>query len=99
MKLSECDRAVVAAARAGRRAALLLASVEAVGKSVVGGHMKHLSGRLVVPGAPGLSSVDGKSRALVDAEKDDVGIVRMDPDPVVVVASRSSFDRRKVFSA
>ena len=87
------DRAVVAARRDAGRSAFLLPAVEPVGKAVVGGDVKHLRGRLVVPAAPGLSAVDRDRRALIGGDQDDVVVRRVDPDRVVVVAARRALDR------
>ena len=66
---------------------------------IIGDYVIKLSSWLVVPGTPGASAVDRDRGALVDAKQDDVGIFRIDPDGVVVVAARRAFPRDKVFSA
>src|SRR5205814_984353 len=85
MPLAVGDAAVVAARLHARRAALLLAAADAVGEGVVGVDVKHLRGRLVVPGAPRLAAVHGDDGSLVGADEDDLRVVRIDPDAVVVV--------------
>ena len=67
MPFAESDLAVVAATRDARRTALLLAAAQSIGKRVVGVHVIHLRGRLVVPTAPCLAAIDGDDRALIAA--------------------------------
>ena len=88
MPIAEGDFAVIAAAGNARRTALLLSAAEAIGKGVVGGDMVHLRGGLVVPGTPGFAAVDRDDCALVADDQNDAGIVGIDPDVLVVVASR-----------
>src|SRR3954451_16775264 len=92
------DRAVVAAAQDAGRTALLLSSVNPIRMLIIGDYVIKLSSWLVVPGTPGASAVDRDRGALVDAKQDDVGIFRIDPDGVVVVAARRAFPRDKGFS-
>src|SRR6185437_1855597 len=99
MPVAVGDLAVVAATRHPGRSALLLAAVDAIRKSVVGGDVEHLPGRLIVPRAPRLTAVHGDRRALVAADQDDVRVVRVDPNAVVVVAARRAFDGREGVSA
>ena len=93
--LAKCDCAVVAATDDPGRSAFLLAAVDPVGETVVGGDVKHLRRRLVVPEAPGLAAVHRNRRALIGCNQDDVGVVRVDPDRVVVVAAGRALDRRE----
>src|SRR5205809_1530068 len=86
--LPERDLAVVAAAHDAGGSALLLAAVHAVGELVVGADVVELRRRLVVPRAPRRSPVHRDDGALIAGEQDDVGIVRVDPQTVVVVAPR-----------
>ena len=79
---------VVAAARHRGRAQILLRAIDPVREAVVGRNMIELAGRLVVPAAPGLAAVERHQRALVDAEDAPVGILRVDPQSVEVVAGR-----------
>jgi hypothetical protein len=62
---------------------------------VVGDDVIELGGGLVVPRAPGLARVDGDNRALVACEEKDVGIVGVDPDCVVIVASGRALESRE----
>ena len=88
MPFAEGDLPVIAAARDARRAALLLAAADAVGKGIVGGDVIELGRGLVVPGAPGLAAVHGNDGALVGGDQRDVRVVGVDPDAVVVVTAR-----------
>ena len=54
--------------------------------------MIKLSRRLVVPGTPSLPAVHTDSCALINSNRDDVCVFRINPDGVVVIASRSAFD-------
>ncbi len=73
------------------RTALLLAAVNPVRKLIVGDHVIELRGGLVVPGTPGLAAVDADGGALVAGEQDDARIFGIDPDGVVIVATRRAF--------
>src|SRR5262249_53894690 len=61
------NRAVVAAARDANGTAVLLRSVDPIGKTVVDRDVVELRRRLVIPGAPCLAFVDADRRALIDA--------------------------------
>src|SRR5450755_2167343 len=87
MPFAEGDLAVVAATGNADRAALLLPSAEAVGEGVVGADVINLRGGLVVPGTPGLPAIHGDDCALVAGDQDDLGIDRIDPDVLVIVAT------------
>jgi len=65
--IAKGDFAEVAAAGGADGAAFLLASVDPVGKLVVGDDVIELRGGLVVPGAPGLAAVDADGCALIEA--------------------------------
>ena len=81
------DLAIIATAEHSSGAALLLAAINPVRMLVVGDDMIELRGRLVIPGTPGASTVDSDRGALIYAEKDDVGILGIDPDRVIVVSA------------
>ena len=81
------DAPVIAAARDARRARFLLTAAEPVWPRIVGGHVIELRRRLIVPRAPALPPVDRDHRALVGHEQHQCGIVRVDPEPLVVVAT------------
>src|SRR6185312_6393250 len=99
MPVVEGDFAVVAPARCARRAALLLSAVDPIRELVIGDHMIELRRRLVVPGAPGAAAVHGGGRSLIDAQQDDVGILRVDPDAVIVVPAGRALPRDEVLAA
>src|SRR6185437_3600927 len=95
MKFTERDCSIVAAACDCSGAAFLLAAVNLIREAVVGRDVIECRGGLVVPRAPGLSAVDAYGRALIDGEKQDLGMQRVDPDCVVVVAAGCALDRGK----
>src|SRR5690606_5775766 len=90
----EGDAAVHRATVDAGRTGILLAAADAVGEGVVGGDVVHRGGQLVVPVAPGHAAVAGDDRALVGDHEQDVGVVRVDPDVLVVVAARRAAYRR-----
>ena len=90
MPFAEGDLPVVATTRYARRPALLLSTAHAIGIRVVRAHVIELRGRLVVPRAPRLAAVHGDDRALVRRVQDDLGIVGVDPQAMVVVATGSA---------
>ncbi len=73
------------------RTGILLRSIDPVWKLIVGGDVIELAGRLVVPGAPRFSAVHRDDRSLIDAENPALGMFRIDPQRVVVVAARRAF--------
>src|ERR1700733_10639198 len=93
------DGAVVATAGDANRTTLLLAAADAVGESGSYGDMINLRGGLVVPGTPGRSSVDGDERALIAYEKNNVWVVRIDPEILIVVAAGSAAEAKPGFAA
>ena len=86
--LAQGDLAVRATARHAGGAAFLLSAAEPIREGAIRGDVEHLRGGLVVPGAPGGAAVHGDDRPLVSGEEHHVRIDRVDPDAVVVVASR-----------
>ena len=71
------------------RAVVLLGAVDAVGELVVDGDPVELGRRLVVLGGPGLAAVHADVGAAVVPLHHDVGLLRVDPE-VVVVGVRSA---------
>src|SRR5205085_4918236 len=69
------------------RAAFLLPAVNPIRKRVVRAYVIELRGRLVIPRAPRLATVHGDDRALVRAEQNGLGIVRVDPNILVIVTA------------
>src|SRR5262249_14314933 len=92
MPIAKADLPEIAPTRRGDRTALLLRSIDPIRKAVVGGHVEELRGRLVVPRAPGLPTVHADGRSLVAAQRDDLGMLGIHPDPLVVVSARRPFD-------
>src|ERR1035437_5711823 len=92
MPLAERDLAIVAAARDAGGAALLLSPVDPIGRLAVDDDVIELRGGLVVPTAPGGAVVDRDGGALVGCQQDDVGVQRIDPDGVVIVAAGRALD-------
>ena len=90
----ERDLPVHGAAFDARRAGVLLAGADAVGKVKVRRHVIHRRRRLRVPVAPRESAVGRDHRALVGDGEDDVGVARVDPHALVVVtAGRAAYGR------
>ena len=89
----ECDAPIIAAARGGHGAAILLRTIDVVRKLVVRNHVVELRRRLVVPGAPALASIDADRRSLVATRDHPLRIRRIDPERVIVIASGSALDR------
>src|ERR1019366_4686735 len=84
--------AIVAAAGDTGGAALLLPAVDPIRRLVIGDDVVELRRGLVVPTAPGGAVVDGDCGALIGGQQDDVGIQRIDPDAVVIVAAGRSLE-------
>src|SRR6185312_5232068 len=88
MPFTEGDLAVIAPGSDSDRTALLLSSIDVIWKGIVRAHVIKLSRGLIVPGRKGLSTVDRDDGALVTGNKQDVRVIGIDPDAVIVVASR-----------
>src|SRR5262249_19031034 len=99
MPVMKRDLAIVAAAEDSSRTTLLLAAINPIRMLVVGDDVVKLRCRLVVPGTPGASTVHGDCGALIDSHQNDVGVLRIDPDGVIVVAARRAFPRNKILTA
>src|SRR5207245_466023 len=78
--VAERDLAFAAATFDSDRTAFLLTAVKPIRKRVVRANVIQLRGRLVVPRAPALAAIHGNDRALVRAQQNDVGIIRIDPN-------------------
>ena len=72
MPIVEGDFAIHAAAVHAGRAGILLAAAEAVGESVIGGHVIHRRGGLGVPVAPRFAAIGRDHPALVAHQQNDV---------------------------
>src|SRR6185437_6154790 len=79
---------IVAARRHARRTRVLLPAANPIRPGVVDADLVHRGGRLVVPTAPRLAAVDGDDRTLVAVDRQDLGVVRIDPGLLVIVAAR-----------
>src|SRR2546430_17542453 len=93
MPLPDRNLAVVGPAHDPNGAALLLPAVHAVGKATVGCHVVELRRGLVVPRAPALAAVRRHHRALITGEQDDIGVVRIDPQPRAAVPAGAAAER------
>src|SRR5262249_54507182 len=87
LPIAESDLAVVPATFYSDRTAFLLAAVKPIGERVVCANVIQLRGRLVIPRTPCLPAVHRDDGALVRTEKDDVGIVRVDPNILIIVTA------------
>src|SRR6476619_439316 len=92
MPVARGDLAVIGAAGDRDGAVVLLPGVDPVRAAVVRRQVVELAGRLVVPAAPGRTAVDGHHRALVGAGDHALRIGRVDPQVVVIVATRRTLD-------
>src|SRR5262249_32935238 len=90
--------AIVTAALGCRASGLLLSAIHPVREAVVGRDVVKLSGRLVVPSAPGNSAIHADCRTLVSGDRDHLWVIRADPEPLVVVAPWGSFPPNKALS-
>src|SRR5690242_3970018 len=99
MPFTIADPPIVAPALHTGGPAFLLAAAHAIRECVVGADVVELRRRLVVPGAPRVAAVHRHHGALVHAEDHDVGIVWIDPEAVVVVATRRTAKRLEALAA
>ena len=84
----ERDLSVGRAAVNATRTRILLAPAYSVRECVVSGDVIHRRSRLRVPIAPRHAAVGRDDSALVGDGEDDVGVVRIDPDALVIIAAR-----------
>ncbi len=96
---TESDLAVVAPAGDANRTALLLTAAQSIRKCAIGVDVIKLSGRLIVPTAPGLSSVGGYYCALIAAQQNHIRVVRINPNVLIIVAARRAAKRRPGLAA
>ena len=94
MPLAKRDLSIFAPAGDASRAAFLLSAAQPVRKGIVGRHMVHLRGGLVVPGTPRLAAVYRHHRALIAHQQNCFRIIRIDPDILIIVAARSAANTR-----
>src|SRR3974390_1481288 len=81
---------IIAAALGGDASAFLLRTVNPVRKTVIGGDMVELCRWLVVPAAPGLSTIHTNGGTLIGGERDGLGVQGIDPDALIVVSTWST---------
>ena len=86
------DLSIISAACNAHGPALLLPATDFVRKFVRSRHVVELGGRLVVPGAPSLAAIHGDDRALVCDQQDNVGVVRIDPQVLIIISARRTAD-------
>src|SRR3989442_2838399 len=96
--VTEGDLAEVAAASGSDASTLLRTAIDPVRELVVGDDVVELRGGLVVPGTPSLAAIHADGCTLVHGQRNDVGVVRIDPDGVIVVAARRAFDGSEVLA-
>ena len=53
---------------------------------------------LIVPGRPGFPTIDSYYSTLVHAQSHDIGMIGIDPDAMIIIATGSTFDALPVFS-
>ena len=91
------QRSIISPARRRDRAAILLRAIHPIGKPNVSAHVVHLSGWLVIPRAPGFAAVTRDDGSLIASQNHSAGLIRVDPQLVVIVAARSALERNKRF--
>src|SRR5215217_3698972 len=84
--------------RSADGAAVLLRTGDPVREAIVGGDMINLRGWLVVPRTPCGCAIKRNDRALIAGEDHASRIVRINPELVIVVPTRRTFDRRPCFA-
>src|SRR5215472_8267605 len=99
MPVAKGDGTIVAAAGGFYAARILLRAVDVVRKLVINRYMVELRRRLVVPGAPDLAAIDADADALVAAKDHALGIRRIDPQGMIVVAAGSALNRSEGLSS
>src|SRR5580692_5806845 len=87
MPVAKCDFAVIASAQNAHRAALLLSSTNTVGKSIGDSNVVKLCRRLVVPRAPGFSTIDSHDRALIADHNNNLRVIGIDPEILIVISA------------
>src|ERR1700722_432063 len=96
MPFAEGDGTPIAAAGGSGRTAFLLATVNPVGKLVVGDDVIKLRGGLVVPGTPSGAGVDADGGALIAGQQNNLRIFGIEPDGMIVVTAGRAFDGGEV---
>src|SRR5947209_17667871 len=93
MPFAKCDLAIVSTAGHSRRTAYLLPAINPIRKLIVRRNVIELCSRLVVPRTPGFAAVHRNRCALIGSKRDDLGNLWIDPNRVIIVASRRPFPR------
>src|SRR5688500_3821231 len=88
MPVAERDLSVVGPAWDTNRTRFLLPATDAVRTGVVGRDVIQLRRGLVVPGTPRPATVHRDDGALVRGQEHDVGVVWIDPEPVIIIPTR-----------
>src|SRR5262249_17024065 len=96
--VAESYSPVVTAAGDGNSATILLGTVDSIWELVVGNDVIELRGWLVVPGSPAVASIYTDDRSLVAAGDHALRIGGIDPECVIVVAARRTFNRLPALS-
>ena len=99
MPIVERDLAVHGAAVDACRPRVLLSAAHAIRKRLVGGDVIHSRRRLRVPVAPRCTAIGRDDTSLIRDNKDDSGIVRIDPDLLVIITAGRSAHGRPVHAA
>ena len=94
MPVAKRDLAVVAASGDADRTAFLLARADSIRECVGDADVVELRRRLVEPRAPGRAAVDRDDGTLIADQHDVPGVVRTDPQVLVVIAAGRSSKRR-----
>src|SRR4051812_26278365 len=95
MPIAKSDSAIIAAAENKDTAAILLRTINVVGKIIINGHVIELRRRLVVPTAPGVARVHADAGTLIAAKNHALRIAGIYPHGVIVIASGRAFDGDK----
>src|ERR1700690_3255687 len=98
-QIARCDLPMIGVANDGSRSAILLRAIHDIGKLIVGSYVVKLRRGLVVPGAPGSAAIEADGSALIGPKNQAGRILRIDPQLVIIIASRSAADDRYRFSA
>src|SRR4051794_35545437 len=99
MPFTKSDLAVITPGCNTNGTALLLSSINIIGKSIVGAHMIKLCSRLIVPGRKTFAAIYRDDSSLVARDKNDVGIIWIDPDAMIIISARRATKGFPILSA
>src|SRR5467141_253966 len=88
MPVAKCNLSVVATTGDADRAALLLSSANAIRESIGDCDVIELRRGLVIPGTPRGPAVHRHQSSLIADQKNDVGMIGVDPQVLIVVTAR-----------